>query len=186
MTTDTVTRPDPTDSLEQAFNAVAERMQGLGFVNPALRVQAVGFEPWESHWLGVMVTPWSINLLLLPCDPAAWRPIRPGEKQRYAFPAGRYDFIDAIDPAVGEYRMCSLFSPVLEFEDHATAVMVAELARAALFDASHAEPVEPEAADATASGPLAQLEQQASAPMSKRDFLRGRFLRPEAPDVPRR
>ena len=186
MTTDVALRPDPTVKLEQAFSAVAERMQGLGFVNPALRVQAVGFEPWEGHWLGVMVTPWSINLLLLPRDPAVWRSIRPGEKQRYAFPAGRYDFIDAVDPTVGDYRMCSLFSPALEIEDHATAVMVAELARAALFDASHAEPAEKKAADAPGEGPLARIEQQANAPMSKRDFLRGRFLQPEEPDVPGR
>ena len=49
-------------------------MQGLGFVNPALRVEAVAFEPWDGHWLGVMVTPWSINLLLLPHDPAGLAP----------------------------------------------------------------------------------------------------------------
>jgi [NiFe] hydrogenase assembly HybE family chaperone len=187
MTTEAGTGPNPTATLERAFNAVGQRMQGLGFVNPALRVQAVGFEPWESHWLGVMVTPWSINLLLLPRDPAAWRPIRPGEKQRYAFPAGDYDFIDAIDPVVGEYRMCSLFSPAFEFQDHASAVMVAELARAALFDASHSEP--PQAQDQTGTpsgGPLTRLERQAKAPLSKRDFLRGRFLRSEETDVPRR
>ena len=35
--------PDPSLSLEQAFSTVAQRMKGLGFVNPALRVQAVGF-----------------------------------------------------------------------------------------------------------------------------------------------
>ncbi len=58
MTTETLL-PDPSLSLEQAFSAVAQRMQGLGFVNPALRVQAVGFEPWKGFWLGVMVTPWS-------------------------------------------------------------------------------------------------------------------------------
>ena len=32
------------------------------FVNPALAVEAVGFRPWEDHWLGVMVTPWFMNL----------------------------------------------------------------------------------------------------------------------------
>jgi len=186
MTTEVKTGPDPTVTLERAFNAVAERMQGLGFVNPALRVQAVGFEPWEGHWLGVMVTPWSINLLLLPGNPAVWRPIRPGEKQRYAFPAGDYDFIDALDPVVGEYRMCSLFSPAFEFQDHATAVMVAELARAALFDSCHAEPQAQDPNETPSGGPLTRLEQQANAPLSKRDFLRGRFLRSEEADVPRR
>ena len=178
--------PDPSLSLEQAFSAVAQRMEGLGFVNPALRVQAVGFEPWEGHWLGVMVTPWSINLMLLPRNPAAWHPIRAGEKRRYEFPAGRYDFIDAVDPMVGEYRMCSLFSPALEFEDHAAAELVARLARAALLDPAHAAPGDEPAGEESKPGPLAQIEGQAQAPMSKRDFLRGRFLRTDEPNVPGR
>jgi [NiFe] hydrogenase assembly HybE family chaperone len=185
MTTD-ILLPDPSLGLEQAFSAVAQRMQGLGFVNPALRVQAVAFEPWDGHWLGVMVTPWSINLMLLPRNPVAWHPIRAGEKRRYEFPAGRYDFIDAFDPMVGEYRMCSLFSPALEFEDHAAAALVAKLARAALFDPANAAPGDVSARDESKPGPLAQIEEQAQAPMSKRDFLRGRFLRTDEPNVPGR
>ena len=178
--------PDPSLSLEQAFSAVAQRMQGLGFVNPALRVQAVGFEPWEGLWLGVMVTPWSINLMLLPRDPAAWHPVRAGEKRRYEFPAGRYDFIEAVDPLVGEYRMCSLFSPALELEDHAAATLVAKLARAALFDPANAASGQAPVSGDSTPAPLGKLEERANTPMSKRDFLRGRFLRADEPDVPGR
>jgi [NiFe] hydrogenase assembly HybE family chaperone len=173
MTTDAL--PDPSARLERAFGAVAERMCDLPFYNPALRVEAVGFAPWELHWLGVLVTPWAINLMLLPLDAGSWLAVDPGAKRRYAFPAGHYDFIDGRDPQAGDYRMCSLFSPALEFEDHDSAVMVAKLARAALLDAAHAEPVE--------AGPLTRLEAQAQAPLSKRDFLRGRFL--ADPNVPR-
>jgi [NiFe] hydrogenase assembly HybE family chaperone len=183
MATETLL-PDPSLSLEQAFSAAAQRMQGLGFLNPALRVQAVGFEPWEGLWLGVMVTPWSINLMLLPRDPAAWHGVRAGEKRRYEFPAGRYDFIDAVDAIVGEYRMCSLFSPALEFEDHAAAVLVARLARAALFDSANAASHQTPPSGDPPPAPLAQLEERANAPMSKRDFLRGRFLQADEPDVP--
>jgi [NiFe] hydrogenase assembly HybE family chaperone len=186
MTTETALLPDPSPQLEQAFRATATRMSGLGFVNPALSVEAVAFEPWDGYWLGVMVTPWSINLLLLPRDRSLWRTVRAGDKQRYAFPAGDYDFIAAMDPVVGEYQMCSLFSPALEFEDHATARMVAKLAREALFDVDNAE--QPDAGAATDEisqpGPLARMEQQAGAPMSKRDFLRGRFLRADGSNEP--
>jgi len=85
---------------------------------------------------------------------------------------------------VGEYQMCSLFSPALEFEDHAVARMVAKLAREALFDVNNAEqPDSGGAADDNRNpGPLARMEQQADAPMSKRDFLRGRFLRADGSD----
>jgi [NiFe] hydrogenase assembly HybE family chaperone len=173
--------PDPSPCLTAAYRSIAQRMDGLTFVNPAIEVEAVGFAPWESHWLGVMVTPWCINLMLLPRDASAWTSLPQGQKLSYRFPAGDYDFISSRDETVGEYQMCSLISPVLEIPDHATAREVAALARAALLDPANAlEPAvtgQPE--DAPAPGPIAQIEQQARAPMSKRDFLRGRFLRRE-------
>ena len=83
-------------------------MHGLPFVNPALAVEAVGFAPWEGRWLGVMVTPWFINLVLAPLDPAQWRSLGQGEKRRYRFPAGDYEFIGAIEP--GRRRIPALFA----------------------------------------------------------------------------
>ena len=167
--------PDPSPRLNTAFRAIARRMDGLNFVNPAIDVEAVAFAPWESHWLGAMVTPWCINLMLLPRDTSGWTSLPQGRKLRYAFPAGEYEFISSRDDAVGEYQMCSLISPVLELPDHATARQVAELARAALLDPANA-PV-PEALRAAEDaelrpGPIAQIKEQATAPMSKRDFLR--------------
>jgi len=174
--------PDPSPRLNAAFRAIARRMDGLNFVNPAIDVEAVAFAPWESHWLGAMVTPWCINLMLLPRDTSGWTSLPQGRKLRYAFPAGEYEFISSRDDAVGEYQMCSLISPVLELPDHATARQVAELARAALLDPANAPvPETPRAAEDAElrPGPIAQIKEQAAAPMSKRDFLRGRFLRGE-------
>ncbi len=175
--------PDPSDRLGAAFRAAAVRMAGLDVVNPALTVEAVDFAPWEGHWLGVMLTPWFMNLTLLPGDPQAWQPLATGAKRRYGFPAGEYEFVGANDAELGAYQVCSLFSPVLEFADHETARLVATLARAALFDAANAEvPEMPEAelspppAAAAEPGPLAQIEKKLDAPLSKRSFLRGRFL----------
>ena len=189
MTESATFRPDPSARLEQAFRTVhAERMQGLAFVNPALRVEAVAFEPWRGYWLGVMLTPWSMNLMLMPRDPVAWRPLAVGEKRRYMFPAGEFDFISALAEGIGEYLICSLFSPVLEFVDHASAHETARLARAELFDARHAEPADgpagrpehatqrDEHATETAPGPIARVERALHAPLSRRELLRGRFV----------
>jgi [NiFe] hydrogenase assembly HybE family chaperone len=99
----------------------------------------VAFVPWKQYWLGAMVTPWSINLLLAPRDPDAFRPLRPGDKRRCVFPAGAFDFIGAHDARLGNYLVCPLFSPVLEFADHATARETARVAREALLDARMAE-----------------------------------------------
>jgi [NiFe] hydrogenase assembly HybE family chaperone len=177
------TFPDPSDRLVAAFRAAAARMAGLPIVNPALEVDAVAFAPWEGHWLGVMLTPWFMNLTLLPYDTAAWRRLAPGAKRRYRFPAGDYEFVGARDEAIGEYLVCSLFSPLLEFDDHATARLVATLAREALFDPANAEVPQMPAANLSAAaagiarpGPLARLEENLETPLTKRDFLCGRIL----------
>ena len=54
---------------------------GSSFVNPAVEVEAVGFAPWDAHWLGVMVTPWFMNLMLLPRDAARGRRCARSEAQ---------------------------------------------------------------------------------------------------------
>jgi [NiFe] hydrogenase assembly HybE family chaperone len=175
---------NPSERLASAYRGVHEsRMQGLGFLNPALSVESVAFAPWEGRWLGVVVTPWSINLALTPQDPQAWRAVRRGDKVRYPFPAGEYEFIGATDDDVGELQICSLFSPVQQFEDQATARLVATLAREALFDAEHATTPDPTAGPALSPpGPVANLARNVDAPISRRDLFRGRFLGPSDDD----
>jgi len=178
--------PDPSRRFTHAFRVAAARMEGLSFVNSALEVEPIGFAPWQGHWLGVMVTPWFMNLVLAPRDAALWDSLPQGEKRRYCFPAGEFEFIGARDELAGDYQLCSLFSPVLQFEDQPTARMVAQLARDALFDPANAEASEmpvanlSPAADARPAQPgaLSRL----GAPQSKRDFLRGRVVANPAGD----
>lgn len=162
-------RVDPSPRFVAAFEAAAVRMRGLSFVNPALAVEALGFAPWEGHWLGVLVTPWCMNLVLAPREPHAWQPLARGDKRTFRFPAGNYEFVGAHDPLAGEHATCSLFSPVLEFADQETARFVAVHARGALLDAANAE-------DALGDKPRPQALAPLAAPLSKREFLRGRFL----------
>jgi [NiFe] hydrogenase assembly HybE family chaperone len=183
LKSDALLRPDPSSSLVHSFRLVATRMRGLTFVNTALDVEAIAFAPWQGHWLGVLVTPWFMNLILAPRDDAAWTRVKPGKTRTYHFPAGAYDFIGARDDVAGEYQMCSLFSPLLHFDDQATARLVAGLAREALFDSAHAENAQPPVgnlspapvASSPGSRPLEKLEAQLTAPQSKRDFLRARW-----------
>jgi len=174
-------RANPSSLLVASFRAAAVRMKGLAFVNPALEVEAVGFAPWARHWLGVLVTPWCMNLVLAPRDPAHWTSLPVGAKRRYRFPAGEFEFIGAADEAIGDYQVCSLFSPMQEFTDAPTARRVATLAREALLDAANAEPSTTPAQqaippDAVAGpGPIATFEGALAAPISRRDLLRGRL-----------
>jgi len=145
-------------------------------VNPALSVEAVAFRPWDEHWLGVLVTPWFMNLVLMPRVIEKWNPIRERESRHYVFPAGVFEFIGSQDPVLGDYQACSLFSPMFDFADHAAARDTAAAALDALFDDAN-RPVS-EVTRADASRPAVPSETAAApalapAPLSKRAFLFG-------------
>lgn len=164
-----VARGDPSVRIVDAYERIRHtRMQGLAFLNERLRVEAVGFRPWEGQWLGALVTPWCLNLLLLPGE-GEWTSLAAGAERFVAFPAGRFRFIAGHEALLGESHSCSLFSPVLEFADHEAARLTAEAALAGLFDAANAP-----AQDAVLREHAPEPEASAAS-VSKRDFLAGRF-----------
>lgn len=111
-------------------------MAGIPILNPALRVEVVGLQCFGDVWLCVLLTPWFMNVMLLPAGAAGDQsgPPAVGAKEAMAFPAGRFEMIHGFEPGLGRYRMCSLFSPVLEFADQESAVAAAEAALTALLE----------------------------------------------------
>jgi [NiFe] hydrogenase assembly HybE family chaperone len=166
-------RPSPAGALERVFRAIATRqMRDVPMLNPALSVEAVGFRPWSDHWLGVLITPWFMNLVLMPRVGARWWPIGERETRHYVFPAGVYEFIGGRDPGLGDYQTCSLFSPMFEFADQADARDTAAAALDALFDAALRDAGEAPAMLPEPDG-APGLAVPAARPLSKRDFLFG-------------
>ena len=107
------------------------KMRDLPMVNQALHVQAVGFQPHEGGFLGILIAPWFMNLVLLP---AADRPaLKVGAKEVLALPSGDYEFMHANREMVGPYLACALFSPMGDFTSQLQAVEVARAAMAELF-----------------------------------------------------
>jgi [NiFe] hydrogenase assembly chaperone, HybE family len=110
------------------------KMRDVPFSNKALHVEPVGFRVWEGRFLGVLVAPWFMNLTVLPGPDEDWSALKPGEKERIAFPSGTYEFLHNVRPMAGGYKGCSLFSPMHEFDSQAAAVAVAGAVMPALFD----------------------------------------------------
>jgi len=107
-------RPSPAAALERAFEVVRrERMHGMPMLNRALAVEAVGFRPWREHWLGILITPWFMNVVLMPRVSAAWQAIGERETRHHVFPGGVFEFIGAREATLGDYQACSLFSPAV-------------------------------------------------------------------------
>ncbi|MDR0736753.1 MAG: [NiFe]-hydrogenase assembly chaperone HybE [Zoogloeaceae bacterium] len=136
---------NPERSLTRVFRRVAANgMADMPFGNPALVVEAVGFRRTENgRWLGVLITPWAVNLLLLPAARARapWPETVAGGTQLWRFPSGAYEFIAAAGEELGVYHFCSLFSPPHQFASQEAARQTASAVLSGLFipAAEHAD-----------------------------------------------
>ncbi|MGI9245167.1 MAG: [NiFe]-hydrogenase assembly chaperone HybE [Steroidobacteraceae bacterium] len=128
----TLSDDDAVQRVADAYRRAALKVKGMPIYNPTLAVEAVGFREHDGRQVGVMVTPWFMNLTVLPgdADLALWVA---GGTTRLAFPSGAYDFVVSELHGVGLIGTCSLFSTMLEFTDHEAAQLAALAAVGALL-----------------------------------------------------
>ncbi len=157
--------------LEQVYLRIQRtRMADLPLSNPALRVRCVGFSRWDECWLGVLITPWCMNLVLFPVRAETWEDMQTGATVAHDFPAGRFVFIVAREDTLGVYQSCSLFSPVFEFANQDAAEATAKAALSLLMEQSGALPL-------TDRMPDREEVAITRRGVSRRDLLRGRLSR---------
>ena len=135
----TTTTNDTVQNAANAYRRAALALKGMPIYNPTLAVEAVGFRSIQGREAGVMVTPWFMNLTVLPSaeDLKVWT--RNGTV-RLAFPSGAYDFLVSELPDFGLIATCPLFSQMADFTDHEAAQVAALSAAEALFQAEEPEP----------------------------------------------
>lgn len=141
-------------------NIQLNRMTDMPMVNPALSVDVVGFEENSDRCVGILITPWCMNLMLMP-QADEWSSLKPGTKQCHSLPSGQYEFVVAEEQGLGRFQSCSLFSLMFEFDDQEIALVTAQAALVAVMEEAQA--------------PARKTEQEAaqSRKLSRRDFLRG-------------
>ena len=141
---------NPADAVEQAFfRILRERMADVPICNDALSVEAVDFQRWNGHWLGVVVTPWCMSVLLVPGKAGDWESAGDNQRRFVRFPVGDFALLGSDEEELGEFQSCSLFSPMAQFENQAQAVMTARAALIALLKPA----VEPETPKPAADEP---------------------------------
>jgi [NiFe] hydrogenase assembly HybE family chaperone len=113
-----------TRKIEDVFQGIEqEQMQDIPLLNPALKVQSIGFQTYQGRIIGIIITPWMMNLLLLPAEDEDWGALKLGDKTHHRLPANEYRFmVNEID-GIGICQTHSLYSPMHEFmnQDHAVA-----------------------------------------------------------------
>jgi [NiFe] hydrogenase assembly HybE family chaperone len=145
-------------SIVERFQMIGEQnVQDLPIYNHKLKVEAVNFQRLnDKEWLGVLITPWFMDLMIIPEVPEPWDIDATGKRVSRALPAKTYQFIQGGDEVLGSYLTCSLYSPMDAFDYQ-------ELAQSAALSALHTALTPPE------PPPPAEYD--------RREFLRGNFLK---------
>jgi len=103
-------------ALIERFRAVDAVMRDLPLYNAGVAIEAIGFRPFgDDALIGVVLTPWFMNLIVLPLEPAPMDMAQIGKSVVVELPAGQRSFVVGGDDIVGLYKAHSLHSPVLNF-----------------------------------------------------------------------
>jgi [NiFe] hydrogenase assembly HybE family chaperone len=108
-------------------------MADVPILNAALRVEAVGFQRWQGYWLGIVVTPWCMSVLLVPESEAGGAPAGANQRRYVRVPYGELAFLNSSEPELGAFQTCALFSPMDRFATQAQASSTARAAMLALM-----------------------------------------------------
>jgi [NiFe] hydrogenase assembly HybE family chaperone len=92
-----------------------EHIRDLPIYHRTLQVEAVDFQLWAQGWIGVLITPWFMNVMLLPRDKDQWQSLALGQKHMQKLPSGEQEFVVGGDAELGAYLFRSLASPMLGF-----------------------------------------------------------------------
>lgn len=127
-----------TNSLVADFREIWHaKMRDVPMVNKLLSVEAVAFQQLDGRPLGVLISPWFMNLVLLPAEGEDWSGLVAGQKELIDFPSGTYEFLHNTREQTGGYKACSLFSMMGDFKTQMQAKDVARAVMVALFDREH-------------------------------------------------
>jgi len=176
------------------YRAADVRMRDIPLYEEHLSVALIGFQRYEiPGWgcvIGMLVTPWCLNLMLLPPAPQGWDGgLAPGDEEMRVLPAGRFPFVAAEVEGLGMVLSCSLFSPMGDFVSQEAACLTAfsaleEILGRGRLAKEEAAPTQPQPKPEKA---LAKQTSQAQPPeateapidQSKRALFRGRLSRRE-------
>jgi [NiFe] hydrogenase assembly HybE family chaperone len=111
------------ERVTRAFERIhREHMAGLPLLNNSIDIETVGFRVYQGRMLGMLITPWMMNLVLFPRADDEWPKMALGDKQTHPFPGGTVRFmVNAVD-GLGTFQMHSVHSPMRAFSAHAEAL----------------------------------------------------------------
>ena len=103
---------DPAPRLVAQYERIArEQMAELPFYHATMPI-AAECVLFEGQWLGVVLTPWMLSVVVLPGPEQLWPQRKSAERIALALPCGSMTFMVGELPETGQLLACSLMSPL--------------------------------------------------------------------------
>lgn len=156
--TDSVFTDDPSQLIAAHYAQLWESSaMPAGEINPQLSVEVPGFVRCQGDWLGAVIAPWAIHLILINGGGSLWGDIPKGQRRYLDLPGGSLAFVADGDPEIAAWQYATLLDAIGEVADMPAARLIAA-------DGLRLALGLPEDAGAQAVAP--------KAPVSRRGFLR--------------
>lgn len=135
------TQTERVGALAASFERIGhDTMLSLPFYNEKLAVEALDFEPFGDEWLGVLITPWFMNLVLVPGRPVPYSEAANGTKREIELPGGSVTFRCGGTEDFGLFYANSLASPMDVYKSQEQARAAGRRVLAGLRSPVEAEP----------------------------------------------
>ncbi len=103
---------NPAPLLVAQYERIAQQeMQALPFYHPAMPI-AAECALFEGQWLGCVLTPWMLSVVVLPGPDQLWPVRSSSERLALQLPCGNLTFMVGELPETGQLLACSLMSPI--------------------------------------------------------------------------
>lgn len=103
---------DPSILLQQAMEKIVPNMCDLTFYRADIQCFCPKFTLFEEQWLGAVLTPWTLSLVILPGPNQYWENRIIGEKILLQLPYKNLVFTVSHLEDIPQYLSCSLLSPL--------------------------------------------------------------------------
>ena len=103
---------NPTDLFLAEMQKIVPEMQDLPFFHHNIECFCPKFVLFEGQWVGSVLTPWMISVVILPGPQQTWEPRELGDKITVQLPYKALTFTVSGIETVPQYLSCSLHSPL--------------------------------------------------------------------------
>lgn len=103
---------EPSERFQAAMQQVATEMKDLPFYRENIECFCPKFVLFENQWIGTVVTPWMLSVVILPGKNQQWEARELGDKISVQLPYKTLTFTVSGLADIPQYLSCSLHSPI--------------------------------------------------------------------------